>query len=66
MDESVVEGGKDVSDTENELSLSDLGAERNGVFLLGCLDFLGGLEMTSNSQTRDPANSSRFRQSFLL
>lgn len=42
MDESVVEGGVDVGDTEDELALSDLGTERNGL-LLGYLDLLGGL-----------------------
>ena len=42
MDEGVVERGVDVSDTENELALSNLGPERDGCFLLG-LDLLGCL-----------------------
>ena len=42
VDESVVEGGEDVGDTEDELALSNLGTERNGLFLLD-LDLLGGL-----------------------
>ena len=42
MDESVVERGVDVSDTENELALSNLGPESNGCLLLG-LDLLGCL-----------------------
>ena len=42
MDESVVEGGVDVCDTEYELALSNLGTERDGL-LLGDLDLLGGL-----------------------
>ena len=42
MDEGVVERGVDVSDTENELALSNLGPERDGCLLLG-LDLLGCL-----------------------
>ena len=42
VDEGVVEGGIDVGNTENELALSDLGAERDG-FLNGNLGLLGGL-----------------------
>ena len=42
MDEGVVERGVDVSDTENELALSDLRPEGNGCLLLG-LDLLGCL-----------------------
>ena len=46
MDKGVVERGVDVSDTENELALSNLGTERNG--LLGLLsDLLGGLHPNS-------------------
>lgn len=42
MNERVVERGIDVRDTKDELALSDLGTERNDLFLLG-LDLLGGL-----------------------
>ena len=42
MDEGVVEGGEDVGNTEDFLALSDLGTERDGLFLRG-LDLLGGL-----------------------
>ena len=42
MDEGVVEGCVDVGDTEDKLALSDLGTERDGLFLRG-LDLLGGL-----------------------
>ena len=42
MNEGVVEGGVDVSDTENELALSNLGTESDRL-LLGDLDLLGGL-----------------------
>jgi hypothetical protein len=48
MDESIVEGGKDVSDTEVKLAFCELGAEGDGLFL-GCFDFLGRL---SNRQHR--------------
>ena len=40
MDKSVVERGVDVSDTEDELALSNLGAERNGLLLLLRLSLL--------------------------
>jgi hypothetical protein len=43
MDEGVVEGGEDASNTENELALSNLGTQRNGVLGSLSLDFLGGL-----------------------
>ena len=43
MDEGVVERREDVRDTEDELALRNLGAERDGVFLLGRLNLLGGL-----------------------
>ena len=42
MNESVVEGSINVGDTEDELALSNLGTERDGLFLLD-LDLLGGL-----------------------
>ena len=42
MDESVVERGVDVSDTKDELSLSNLGTESSRLGLSG-LDLLGGL-----------------------
>ena len=41
MDESVVEGGVDVRNTEDKLALSNLGTERYGGFFL--LSLLGGL-----------------------
>lgn len=43
MDKGVIERGKDVGNAEYKFTLCDLGAERNGVLFLGCLDFLGGL-----------------------
>lgn len=43
MDEGVVEGGVDVGNTEDELALADLGAERDGVLLGSSLGLLGGL-----------------------
>lgn len=43
MDEGVVEGGEDVGNTENELALSDLGTEGDGVLLLSDFDFFGCL-----------------------
>ena len=43
MDERVVERRVDVRDTEDKLALSNLGTERDGGFLLGDLDLLGGL-----------------------
>ena len=46
MDEGVVEGCVDVGDTEDKLALSDLGTERDGLFLRG-LDLLGGLHPNS-------------------
>ena len=42
MDEGIIEGGVNVSDTEHELALSNLGTEGDGL-LLGDLDLLGGL-----------------------
>lgn len=51
MNESVVEGGEDASNTEDELALSDLGAERDGVLGGWSLDFLGGLVDTSLVQS---------------
>lgn len=45
MDEGVVEGGVDVGNTEDELALVDLGAERDGVFGGGDLGLLGGLQV---------------------
>ena len=46
MDESVVERGVDVSDTEDELALSNLGTESSRLGLSG-LDLLGGLHPDS-------------------
>ena len=43
VNEGIVERSVDVGDAENELALSDLGAERDGVLLLLNLDFFGGL-----------------------
>lgn len=43
MDEGVVEGGIDVSDTPDELALSNLRTERDGGLFLGCFNFLGRL-----------------------
>ena len=43
MDKSVVEGGIDVRNAENELALSDLGTEGGGLRLGGNLLDLGGL-----------------------
>ena len=42
MDESVIEGCVDASNTEDKLALSDLRTKRDGLFLRG-LDLLGGL-----------------------
>ena len=61
MDKGIVEGGKDVGDAKYKLILSDLGTERDGVFFLGCLDFLGRLQTTSECQSRDPPLLKRFR-----
>ena len=55
VDEGVVEGGKDVGDTEHELALSDLGTELNGGFFLRGLGLLRRLQGTSNSQHAHPA-----------
>ena len=46
MDESVVERGVDVSDTEDELALSNLRTESSRLGLCG-LDLLGGLHPNS-------------------
>lgn len=43
MNESIVERGVDVGNTENKLALSHLGTERDSVLLSGCLGLLGGL-----------------------
>ena len=43
MDEGVIEGGKDVRNTEDELALSDLGAERDSSIFLWGLGFFGRL-----------------------
>lgn len=43
MHEGVIEGGEDVCNTENELTLGDLGAERNCVLFLSYFSFFGGL-----------------------
>ena len=44
MDEGVVERGKDVGNAKHQLTLSNLGAERDGVLLLGGLNFFGWLQ----------------------
>lgn len=46
MDESVVEAGVDVRNTENEFTLRDLGTKRDSGFLTGGFSFLGGLNDT--------------------
>ncbi len=46
MDESIVERGEDVRNTENELALSNLRSQRDGGFFLWCLGFLGRLEIS--------------------
>lgn len=56
MDEGVVEGGEDASNTENELALSNLGTERNGVLGGLGLDFLGGLSLISLAQGLESTN----------
>lgn len=43
MDEGVVERGVDVGNPEDQLSLRNLGAERDGVLILRRLGLLGGL-----------------------
>lgn len=43
MDEGVVERGVDMSDTEDELALRDLGSERDGFLSSSDLGLLGGL-----------------------
>jgi hypothetical protein len=43
MDESIIEGGENVSNTKDVLTLSYLRAERDGVLWGDGLDFLGGL-----------------------
>jgi hypothetical protein len=48
VDEGVVEGGEDVSDTKDEGTLSDLRTQRDGGFFLGDLHFLGGLQLEKN------------------
>ena len=55
VDEGIIEGSIDVSDTENELALSDLGTELNGGFFLRGLGLLRRLQGTSNSQHAHPA-----------
>jgi hypothetical protein len=61
MDEGVVEGGKDVGNAKHQLTLSDLGAERDGVLLLGGFNFFGRLRRTSSkSQRCNPAFAKKF------
>ena len=60
MDKGIVEGSEDVGNAKYKLILSDLGTERDGVFFLGCLGFLGRLQTTSEGQSRDPPLSGRF------
>lgn len=60
MDKGVVEGRKDVSNAEHQLTLSDLGPEGDGVLFLGCFNFFGGLRRTSESQHCNPSFISRF------
>ena len=43
MNKGVVERRVDVCHAKDKLAIRDLGAERNGRLLLGCLNFLGGL-----------------------
>lgn len=63
VNEGIVERSVDVGDAENELALSDLGAERDG-FGGGSLGLLGGLWVTSNSQPfHPPQNASHFATS---
>lgn len=62
MDEGVIEGGEDVGNTEDGLTLSDLGTEGDGVFFLLDFDFFGGLHKTSSkSQHRNPSIVNVFR-----
>ena len=49
VDECIIEAGEDMCNAEDEFAICDLGSERNGVFFLGCLDFLGCLKSTSSS-----------------
>ena len=44
MDEGIVEGREDMSDSENLFTLCYLRTERDGGFFLGCFGFFGGLE----------------------
>jgi len=59
MDEGIVERGKNVGNTENNLALSDLGAELNGGFLLGGLSFLWGLLVSSKTKSQNPSKTKR-------
>lgn len=52
MDEGVVERSVDVCNTENQLALRNLGAERYSVVFLGRLGLLGGLESVHPSIRR--------------
>jgi len=61
MDKGIVEGGEDVGNAKYKLILSDLGTERDSVFFLWCLGFLGRLQTTSERQARDPPLLERFR-----
>ena len=56
MHKGIVEGCEDVCHAEDEFSLCDLGAERNGNFLLGRLDFLGGLRDIRSSANTSTQN----------
>jgi hypothetical protein len=44
MNEGIVEGGINVSNAEDKFAFCHLRTERDGVFFLRRLDFLGGLE----------------------
>ena len=52
MDEGIVEGCKDVSDSKNIFTFCDLRTERDGDIFLGCFDFFGGLEVIQKSVSR--------------
>ena len=64
MNEGVVEGREDVRNTEDELALRNLGAERDGFGGGGDLGLLGGLWVSSDRQSsHPPQNASRFASS---
>lgn len=51
MDEGIVEARKDVSNTENQFALCDLGTEGNGGFFSNDFSFLGGLLEKKNESS---------------